>query len=77
MAERLICNQDVVGSNPSRGSIKEKIMIPKNILKLCLLNVIRACKRYDVNFNELLREITKEKKNERLLRQTMLQRKFE
>ena len=32
-------------------------MIPKPIIKSCLLNVMRACKRYGVDFNDLLREL--------------------
>jgi len=35
-------------------------MIPKQIIKSCLRNVIRACKRYGVSFNEILKEIVKE-----------------
>lgn len=32
-------------------------MIPKQIIKSCLRNVMRACKRYGVSFNEILKEL--------------------
>ncbi len=35
-------------------------MIPKQIIKSCLRNVIRACKRYGVSFNEILTEVLDE-----------------
>ena len=31
-------------------------MIPKQIIKSCLRNIIRACKRYGVSFKEVLTE---------------------
>jgi hypothetical protein len=35
-------------------------MNPKQIIKTCLRNIIRACKRYGVSFSEILKEIVKE-----------------
>jgi hypothetical protein len=35
-------------------------MISKQIIKSCLRNVIRACKRYGVSFNKILTEILSE-----------------
>jgi hypothetical protein len=34
----------------------------KNIIKLCLKSVIRSCKKYDIDFENLLVELRKEEK---------------
>ena len=41
----------------SQAMNKGWIMIPKQIIKSCLSNVIKSCKRYRVNFDEILSEI--------------------
>jgi len=35
-------------------------MIPKQIIKSCLRNVIKACKRYKVSFKEVLTEVSQD-----------------
>jgi len=32
----------------------------KNIIKVILLNIIKSCEKYSVNFNELIKEINKD-----------------
>ncbi len=39
-------------------------MIPKQIIKSCLRNVIRACKKYNVSFKEVLTEVTDDQRKE-------------
>jgi len=40
-------------------------MLPKKEIKRCLLNVIKSCKKYNVSFIELLKEIEKEQKKDK------------